>query len=170
VVYDADGTEILREVFVRGEWLIFDATGSEYYHAMIRAGSAFYSLEIEGADWAVHDYADSRGVHFLGDLAPMHVYVPGGAEVLDLWLAASPPGETAAGTLYAPDGREVSRYDCTAKSIDQQRFEVGEGDAGWWKLAPTEPATGVVDDVWVHQDGGGWLVLDLRHALIVSEE
>ncbi|MGI5818992.1 MAG: DUF4838 domain-containing protein [Armatimonadota bacterium] len=169
VIYDAEGEELLRDVFRRGEYIIFDPTGSEYYHAIIRAGSAFYQLEVEGAAWAVHDYAEGSGVHFLGDLAPVYVHVPEGAEVLDLWLAAGPPGETAAATLYAPDGREVSTFDCTEMSIDRQQFEIGAGDAGWWKLVPTEPATGVVDDVWVHLDGGGWLVLDHENALIVQE-
>ncbi len=170
VVYDAEGNELLREVFARGEWLIFEPDGSEYYHAFISAGGAFYSLQVEGADWTVQDYPDSQGVHFLGDLAPMYVHVPEGTEELDLWLAASPPGETAAATLRAPDGREIAHFDCTAKSIDQQRFAIGAGDAGWWKLVPTEPATGTVDDVWVHRAGGGWLVLDPEHALIVSEK
>jgi hypothetical protein len=137
---------------------------------MIRAGGAFFALEVEGADWAVRDYAEGRGVHFLGDLTPMYIHVPEGAEELELWLAASPPGETAAGTLYAPDEREVATYDCTAKSVDQKQFEVGAGDAGWWKLVPTEPATGTVDDVWVHQDSGGWLVLDPQNALVVTEQ
>ncbi len=170
VVYDSEGNEILRDVFRRGEHIIFDPTGAEYYHAIIRAGSAFYALEVEGAHWAVHDYAEGRGVHFLGDLAPVYVHVPEDAEALDLWLAAGPPGETAAATLYAPDGREISTYDCTEMSIDRQQFEIGAGDAGWWKLVPTEPGTGVVDDVWVHQDGGGWLMLDPANALMVTEQ
>ncbi len=169
VVCDAGGSETLRDVFERGEPLVFDAEGSDYYHAFIRAGGAFYRLEVEGADWAVHDYPEGRGVHFLGHLTPMYIHVPEGAEVLDLWMGATPPGETAAGTLYAPDGGEVSTFDCTAKSIDQQQFEIGAGDTGWWKLVPTEPETGVVDDVWVHQDGGGWLVLDPENALIVTQ-
>ncbi len=170
VIYDADANELLREVFTRGEQIIFEPTGSDYYHAIIRAGSAFYGLQIEGADWAIHDHPEGQGLHFLGQVGPIYAHVPEGAEELDLWLAASPPGETAAGTLYAPDGREVARFDCTAKSIDEQRFPVGAGDAGWWKLVPTDPATGVVDDVWVHRPGGSWLVLDPEHALLVGEE
>ena len=169
-VFDAEGAEVLRDVFRRGEPIAFAPTGADYYHAMVRAGGAFYRFTVEGADWAVHDYPDGHGVHFLGELAPMYVHVPEGAEVLDLWLGASPPGETATGTLHAPDGREVATFDCTAKSIDQQELTVGAGDAGWWKLVPTEPPTGVVDDVWVHQDGGGWLVLDPENALLVTEE
>jgi hypothetical protein len=150
--------------------VIFDPTGADYYHAMIRAGGAFYALEIEGADWAVHDYPEGRGVHFLGDLTPMYIHVAEGAEVLDLWMAATPPGETAAGVLHGPDGQQMARYDCTEKSIDQKQLTMGAGDAGWWKLVPTEPETGTVDDVWVHRDGGGWLVLDPENALIVTEQ
>ncbi|NLO04844.1 MAG: DUF4838 domain-containing protein [candidate division WS1 bacterium] len=172
VFYDAEGNELLRDALRPNDPLVLEPTDSEYYHAWVEAGGAFYELQIEGADWAVSDAETDRGVHFLGDLTPMYFYVPEGTESFSIWMAAGPPGETAAGVLYAPDGREAATFDCTRKSIDERQIAVGAGDAGWWKLVPTEPATGTVDDVWVRlgDELPGWFCLDPQNALIVTPE
>ena len=172
VFYDAAGEELQRDVLRPNEPVVLEPTGAEYYHAWIEAGSAFYGLEVEGAHWAVSDAQGGKGVHFLGDLTPLYFRVPAGLDSFSLWLGAEPPGETAAGVLYAPDGREVTTFDCTAKSIDEQEFAVEAGDAGWWVLVPTEPATGVVDDVYMRlgDELSGWFCLDPEHALIVTPE
>ena len=64
-------------------------------------------------------------------------------------LAATPPGETAAATLHAPDGRPVAEFDCTKLSVDRHRINVMTAQIGWWMLDVRQAPTGAIDDVWI---------------------
>lgn len=169
-IYDTVGDEISSGVFQPNVPVIVETLGADYCHLLISTGGAFYALEVEGARWALSDSQSDRGAHFLGDLTPVYFHVPEGTGEFSLWLAAEAPGETAAATLVAPDGREVSTFDVTQMSVDEQSFEIGPEDAGWWKLVPTEPATGIVDDVWIRLGAQipGWLCPEPENALIVA--
>lgn len=126
-----------------------DQEGSAFYHLLISAGSASFRVDVERAAWAVNGTMSNQGLHFLGKLSPVYFEVPPGVASFHLGLGAEPPGETALATLYAPDGREVARFNCTEVPLDYQQIAAGPNDAGWWKLVVSEAPTGVIDDVYI---------------------
>jgi hypothetical protein len=66
-----------------------------------------------------------------------------------LSLGATPPGETARATLYAPDGKPMAEFDCSRMAVDRKRISVPAGGAGWWRVKIEPAATGALDDVWL---------------------
>jgi len=148
-VYDPTGKEVARHVANAGKEIVLAETPKPYCHLVIGARSSFYELQVAGASWALDGRINERGLHLIQKTTPLYFEVPAGLTSFRIWLAATPPGETAAASLYAPDGREAARFDCAAKSIDQQTIAVGPDDAGFWKMAIRPASVGVVDDVWV---------------------
>ena len=124
-------------------------TGSSYYHVVISAGSASFMVEVTGAAWAVDGTLDDKGLHFLGNVTPLYFRVPEQTATLHLSLEATPPGETAVATLYAPDGQLAAEFDCTSLSVDRRKIAVPKGRHGWWKLQVRPAPTGAMDDVWI---------------------
>jgi hypothetical protein len=148
-LYDAAGTRVAHGVITGETAVTLPAGPPQVYQLTISAGSASFSLSVKGASWAAFGRVADQGLHFLQTVSPLYFEVPEGVSSYHLWLAASPPGETALATLYAPDGSEVSRFDCSQKPIDWQKIAVKPGQAGVWKLVISEAPTGVLDDVWV---------------------
>jgi len=171
-VYNADGTKLAGNLMSSELPIKIEATGSPYFHLAITAGSASYMVKITGADWAVDARLGDQGLHFLGRVTPLYFHVPDGQEAFHLSLEASPPGETAAAKLYAPDGREVDRFDCSKLSVDRKRIAVGPNPTGWWKLDVHKAATGALDDVWVNpgDELDGYFSLVPEQALKVRRE
>ena len=149
VVYGADGEQVTSGLMSAEVPVSLDAAGSAYYHLTIAGGSASFQVEVTEGAWAADSRASDQGLHFLSKVTPVYFEVPEGTDSFHLSLAATPPGETAVATLYAPEGREAASYDCTAVPVDRKEIVVGAGDAGWWKLVIEEAETGVLDDVWV---------------------
>lgn len=148
-VYRADGTEI-RSGLMSGELPIeLDATDSRYYHLIVTAGTASYMVDVSGAAWAVDSRLSDQGLHLLNKVTPVHFEVPNGQKSFHLSLEATPPGETAVATLYAPDGRVAAEFDCTTVSVDRKEISVGAGDVGWWKLQIDRAPIGAIDDAWI---------------------
>ncbi len=149
VVYGADGAERATGLISTEIPLALDPEGSAYYHLVISAGSASFQVRVTGADWAADGGLTDKGLHLLNRVTPLYFEVPPGTASFRLQVEATPPGETALATLYAPDGREAARFDCTAKSVDRQKIALRPGGAGFWKLVIAKAETGVLDDVWV---------------------
>jgi len=145
-----------------------DPAGAPVYHLFIAAGGASYGLSIEHAAWAA-DASAGKGLHFLGHPAPVYFEVPAGTASFTLDLESDAPGETAAGILYDPSGREVARFDSSALGVDRKTIQ--PAPAGWWKLVITEAATGVLDDVYVRVGApvSTWYGLDPSHLLSVRQ-
>lgn len=148
-----------------------DAAGSGHYHLAISAGGASFQMAVEGGAWAADGTLTDEGLHFLGKLSPVYFEVPEGVTSFHLGLGATPPGETAAAKLIAPDGREVASFDCSEMPLDRQQIAVGAGDAGWWKLVVTDAATGIIDDVWIKPgpELSGYFCIDPAAALSVRK-
>ncbi len=168
-VHGADGAEISAGIMSAEVPIELDAVGSPHYHLVISGGSATYMVEVEGGAWAVSGAVDSKGLHLLNKVTPLYFEVPPGCPSFRLTLQATPPGETALATLYAPDGREVESFRAVEMPVDRKEIAVGAGDAGMWKLVISEAETGVVDDVWVDlgDEIPGWFSLDPAQALSV---
>ncbi len=171
-VYGADGEQITGGIMSAEVPITLDAAGSPHYHLMISGGSASFAMQVEGGAWAVADNMASQGLHLLNRVTPLYFEVPEGTDSFELSVAATPPGETVAATLYAPDGREVESFNVVEIPIDRKRIDVGEGDAGWWKLTLRETGVGVLDDVYVDlgDDLPQWFSLAPDQALSVREE
>ena len=71
-------------------------------------------VEVTNAAWAVDGTVNDQGLHFLGTVTPVYFHVPKGTIDFHLSLQATPPGETAVATLFAPDGQAVVEFDCTS--------------------------------------------------------
>ncbi len=168
-VSGADGDEIAGGVMSAEVPITLDAAGSPFYHLLITAGSASFTMDVEGGAWAVSGHVDGKGLHLLNHVTPLYFEVPAGAEAFRLSLQGTPPGETALGTLYAPDGREAATFRAVEMPIDRQEIAVGPGDAGIWKFVISPADVGVVDDVWIDlsDDLSGWFSLDPKAALSV---
>jgi hypothetical protein len=106
-------------------------------------------VEVTGAGWAVDGSLGDQGLHFLGTVTPVYFLVPKPTAAFHLSLEATPPGETALATLYAPAGQPVAQFDCTSVSVDRKKIPIPHAGAGWWKLEIKRAATGALDDVWV---------------------
>ncbi len=168
--YDADGKEVTSGLMSSEAPLNLDAAGSAYYHLTIAGGSASFQVEVTGGAWAVAGSMSDQGLHFLSHVTPVYFEAPAGLKSFHLSLAATPPGETAIATLYAPDGREAASFDCTAVPVDRKEIAVGAGDGGWWKLVIEEAQTGVLDDVWIKagEELSGYFSLVPDQALSVT--
>ena len=169
-VFDAKGKQIARGLLTPKRPFAFDGKSQTYYHLHIVARSAFYQLDVTGAHWALDARLIDKGLHLIQRTTPLYFDVPPGTPELGLWLAATPPGETAIATLYSPTNRKAAQFDCTAKAVDCQTVSVEAGEAGFWKLAIEKAPTGVVDDVWVRPREGltGYVSLVPTQALRVS--
>jgi len=148
-VYNPAGEELLRGTLNGG--LPFELTPGQcaYYTLVIEAGLAFYHVSINGAAWALSGNVSDRGLHIIQKATPLYFEVLPDLRSFGLWLAASPPGETAAATLYSPTGRQAAQFDCTVKPIDEQHVAARDDEAGFWRLDIRPAETGVLDDVWV---------------------
>ncbi|MCD6361548.1 MAG: hypothetical protein J7M38_11890, partial [Armatimonadetes bacterium] len=168
-VMGSDGADVADGLMSQEVPIELSAEGSSFYHLLISGGSASYRVDVEGGAWAVDGTLSDQGLHFLGKLSPVYFEVPRGVSSFHLGLGATPPGETAQATLYAPDGREAAKFDCTEAPLDQQEITVGAGDAGWWKLVVSEAPTGVLDDVWIKpgDELSGFFSIDPAQALNV---
>ncbi|MEA3401040.1 MAG: DUF4838 domain-containing protein [Armatimonadota bacterium] len=168
-LHDAEGEEVAAGLMSDEVPITLDAGGSPFYHVLISAGPASFMLEVEGGAWAVSGEMDEKGLHLLNHVTPIYFEVPEGVESFTLSVAATPPGETALASLYAPDGRGAATFRVVEVPIDRQQIAVGAGDAGVWKLVISEAETGVVDDVWIDlgDEIPNWFSLDPERALSV---
>jgi len=171
-VYDAQGTLADQGVCTAETPVTLPAEGTDHYQFVIGGGGHTLMMKVKGAAWAVYGRTDDKGLHVLGLSTPLYFEVPTGVAKFSLWMASEPPGETAAGTLYAPDGRVVTKFKCTEKPVDLQTISVGTNDVGVWKLVPEPAEIGVTDDVWVKpgDELSGWFSLDPQAALSVVRE
>ena len=170
-VYDAAGEEVRLGLMSTEVPLSLEAGDSAYYHLVISAGSASYQVAVDGATWAVDGRLTDQGLHLLNRVTPLYFEVPEGADSFHLQIEATPPGETALATLFAPAGREAARFDCTATSVDRQAIAGRPGDAGFWKLVIRKAEVGVIDDVWIKagEELSGYFSLSPEQALRVTE-
>ena len=111
-----------------------------------------------------------QGLHFLSAATPAYFNVPEGVSAFHLSLEATPPGETAMASLFAPGGQLKAEFDCTSVSVDRKKIAVTPGTAGWWKLRVKRAPTGVLDDVWIKagEELGGYFSLTPEQALRVE--
>ncbi len=147
-LYNAAGGQT-DQGLVSAEVPVTVPAGSDYYLLAISAGSASFALEVTGAGWALAGAVDAHGLHFLGRTTPLYFEVPAAVTSFDLCLSSDAPGETAAANLHAPDGALVASFRTVTKTVDAQVIEVAAGQAGVWKLVPTKPDAGIVDDVYI---------------------
>jgi hypothetical protein len=171
VVYDQNGDEVAAGVVSPDAPLELAAGDAEYYHLAITGGSASFQVAVAGAAWAADARLSDQGLHFLSRATPLYFEVPEDTGAFHFQLEATPPGETAVATLYAPDGREAARFDCTAKSVDRQTIETRPGEAGFWKLVIEKADVGVLDDVWLMpgEELSGYFSLAAEQAVSVRE-
>jgi hypothetical protein len=171
-LFGNDGKRIRRYILNEKDPVRFDGKAGEVYVLQVDGGRAFYRLDVDGANWALSANVTDKGLHVIQDASPVYFYVPRGTESFRIWLGATPPGETAVGTLVSPAGLEVAQFDCTAKAIDEQEIRVPDGAYGWWKLRVEDAPTGVMDDVYVHLEAPlpGYVCMDPQAALRVEPE
>jgi len=169
-VYRSDGTEVAAGLVSGVVPIELAAKGSDYYHLTISAGSASFMVEVSGAAWAVDGRLGDQGLHFLGTEGPVYFSVPDGTATFHVALEATPPGETAAATLFAPSGEAIAEFNCTEVSVDRKEISVPHGRAGWWKIEIQRASTGALDDVWIKagDELGGYFSLVPGEALDVA--
>ncbi|MBT5607885.1 MAG: DUF4838 domain-containing protein [Lentisphaerae bacterium] len=172
-VHGANSEEVTAGLMSAEVPIHLEAAGSPYFHLTISAGSASFMVNVRGGAWAVKqpsDSLDSKGLHLLNKVTPIYFHVPEQVASFHLSLQATPPGETAIATLFAPDGRAAATYDCSELPVDRKNIEVNPPDRGWWKIAIAPAPTGVVDDVWVQvgDELPGWFSLVPEQALSVA--
>lgn len=171
-VYDAKGALSDQGVVSTEAPVVLPADGTPFYQVLISRGSHTLQAAVENGAWAVYGLTDDKGLHLLNRMTPLHFEVAEETQKFTLWIAAEAPGETAAATLYAPNGRKATTFDCTKQAVDMQEVAVGAGEAGWWTLVLEKPETGTVDDVWVKPVEGlsGFFSINPAAALEVHRE
>ena len=168
-VTGADGADIAGGVMSAEVPITLDAAGSPFYHLLISGGSATFMVHVEGGAWAVSGRISEQGLHVLGACTPLYFEVPTGVDSFHLSLSSDAPGETALGTLYAPNGREAATFRVVEQPVDRQEIAVGAGEAGIWKFVISPAEVGALDDVWLApgEEIPGWFSLDPNAALSV---
>ncbi len=168
--YNADGKELDTGIVSTEVPLSLKTDRSDFYHLVIHAGSASYQVAVTGASWALDGRLSDKGLWLLGRTTPLYFDVNDGTRAFNLQLQATPPGETAAATLYSPRGREVAHFECTKVSVDRQLVAVEPGESGIWKLVIQKAATGAIDDVYVLQGDqlSGYFSIDPDQTLSVA--
>ena len=161
-LFDASGAEVSRGVISASVPFRFTGRAGATYGLSIHAGRDFYRVGVQNARWGLSAAVSDEGLHLIQQATPLYLYVPEGAGTFGLWLAADPPGETAAAVLFSPTGRQAASFDCTARRVDQQSVAVQAGEAGFWRLDIKAGSTGVLDDVFVR-------LLDGVSPLVVAE-
>jgi hypothetical protein len=146
--------------------------GTPHYQLITADGNYSFSLTVKSATWAAYSRVGEQGLHFLSKTTPLHFEVPAGVTKFALWLSSDAPGETAAATLYAPDGQKVASFNTTQRPVDRQDVAVAPQQAGWWTLTFEKPETGVVDDVYIKlgNEVPGFVALDPTAALAVQKK
>jgi len=169
-VYDNAGA-LSDQGVISAEVPVALPAGPAYYQLIIAGGGHSFRMAVKDGAWAVFSRTDDQGLHLLGKTTPLHFEVPAGVAKFPLWLASDAPGETAAASLYAPDGRKAASFDTSRRPVDLQDIPVGAQDAGWWTLVFEQPASGIVDDVWVKLGDplSGFCSLDPAAALSVQK-
>ena len=71
-VYDPEGGEVAVGLVSAGATMELPGSKSAYYHLQISAGSATFSMAVDGACWAVDQSAGEQGLHFLGKVPPLY--------------------------------------------------------------------------------------------------
>ncbi|NLF18626.1 MAG: DUF4838 domain-containing protein [Lentisphaerae bacterium] len=171
-LFDGQAGEIRRGVISPSSPFRFEARAGECFGLTIQSSRDFYRVEVDNADWGLSTAVSDEGLHLIQKVTPLYVHVPAGVERFSLWLAASPPGETAAARLISPRGREAAVFDCSERRVDQQAVAVEPGEDGFWRLDIRPAATGVLDDVYVRLLDGlaPWVVVQPAQGLIVHPE
>ena len=170
-VYRSDRTEVVSGLMSTEVPIELTAKGAPYYHLAISASTASFMVEVTGAAWAADGSLGDQGLHFLGTATPVFFHVPEQTAAFHLSLEATPPGETAAATLYTPDGQLAAEFDCTSLSVDRKRITVSTGSHGWWRLHVRSAPTGAMDDVWIKagEELNGYFSLSPAQALDVEQ-
>jgi hypothetical protein len=168
-LFDAAGKELARSLISASVPFRFDGRAGVAYGLSIHAGRDFFRLAVENARWGLSTAVSDEGLHLIQETTPLYLYVPQGTATFSLWLAASPPGETATAVLTAPDGRAAATFDCSARSVDQQTVAVAAGEAGFWRITIRVGSAGVLDDVYLRLLDGvaPYVVVDPDKALVV---
>ncbi|MEN6547198.1 MAG: hypothetical protein ABFE07_14270 [Armatimonadia bacterium] len=171
-VYNDKGELVEQGVATAETPLTLPGDVAGYYQVITSAGSYSLTVKVSNAAWAVYGRTDEKGLHLLGKTTPLYFGVPAGVAKFSMWMASDAPGETCAGTLYTPDGRKVTAFACTDKTVDMQTVNVGANEAGVWKLVPEAAQSGITDDLWIKQgeELSGWFSLDPQAALSVVRE
>ena len=171
-VYGADGAGVSSGLVSPKRPIELAAGNTPYYHLGISAGAASFMVEVQGAAWAVDARLSDQGLHLLGKLTPVYMHVPEQTRELTLSLQATPPGETAIATLFAPNGKPTAEFDCTEMSVDRRKIAVPAGQSGWWKIDIKPAPVGAVDDVWVQagDELSGFFSLAPEQALRVARD
>ena len=169
-LFDAAGQEVSRGVISAATPFRFEGRAGVPCGLSIHAGRDFYRVGVENARWGLSTAVSDEGLHLIQQTTPLYLHVPPGVEAFSLWLAAGPPGETAAATLSSPTGRQAASFDCTVRSVDSQTVAVQAGEEGFWKLAIKAGSTGVLDDVYVRLLAGvaPLVVVEPDRALLVG--
>lgn len=134
-----------------------------------------YGLAIDGADHALLNSGYFDGQTWLhergGDFPDLYLSVPRGSTGFEVMLKTLSPNETAAATLFSPDGSAFAAVATTRSPI--RRIVVSDGDAspGLWRLAlgPAERGGMRYAFIGVSGDVSRWLSLDPGAAARVSE-
>ncbi len=151
--------------------LILESGRADYYHLVIFAETASFMVNAVGAAWAVDGNLSDQGLHLLGTTTPLYFYVADGTTEFLLSLEATPPGETAIATLYDPNGREVTAFNCL-KGFSRSPEYSAERDCRTGRLVEldvqSQPTT-AIDDVWIKLEApqSGYFSLDPDQAAVV---
>ena len=103
----------------------------------------------------LNDHAALLGqtVSFIGETAPLFVYVPPGLKSFRVTLQTSAPGETAKLTVLGPDGKEAASGCTGEKATYTAQVQVPAGSDGKaWGLVISKAPTGVLEDVSLQLD------------------
>lgn len=103
----------------------------------------------------LNDHAALLGqsVSFIGETAPLYIFVPPGLKSFRVTLQTSAPGETAKLTVLDPDGKEAASG-CTGEKgtyVAQVQVPAGMDDKAWGIVLSKAP-TGVLEDISLQLD------------------
>ena len=178
LVVDSSGNKIVSGMVAKNKTVKFIGKTSEIYHMFVKTKSSSYCLRVKNAPYAFFAGKDKKypkGLHFLGRVTPMYLYVPKTAREFTVTInSASNPesktgGETALAKLYDSSGKLVENFSTVKITVDRKTIK--NTKAGFWKLVISKAPVGYLDDVYVSLSGkhvSGYVSLEANKILKVS--
>lgn len=152
----------------QGDSILAHGSTREPLLMRINSKQAIYSLQLEGAPYALRSICESGSLHFQKTTTPIYFYVPSNVQECTVTLSSEAPSETAIAILVNPQGDEVGRIKTIEQPVDQITFK-NVTDGGFWSIRLENAPTGVMDDVFIQIDGvNAFYVLAPQHPIIVT--
>lgn len=169
-VYGAGGQLLSDGMLQQGKPIVIYGGTRQPLVVRLLAKQAIYTIDIEGAPYALRSVGDVGSLHFQNTTTPVYFYMPEDVDQCTITLSSAAPNETATATVVDPTGKVVGRLETSERAADRLAINNVSG-GGFWSVRFGAADTGIVDDVHLQIDGlDVFYVIDPEQPIIVDTQ